>query len=148
MSRRIIHGIELAVSPAAAWEAFCHVEGWPRWFPSLTGVERPLTGPFSLGEKMTLHLAFRGRAAKVEVRVTHHTPGREVRWLGRSFGVSGDHAFRVEEVVRPDGVRRGRFVSEELFTGLPVRLLPRSVFDEVERETVAGLQRFKALTEG
>ena len=35
-----------------------------------------------------------------------------------------------------------------LFTGLPVRLLPRSVFDEVERETVVGLERFKALAEG
>jgi hypothetical protein len=148
MSRRVLHGIELDATPEAAWDAFARVEAWPRWFPSLTAVERPTTGAFTVGERLRLRLAFRGRGANVDVRVTHATLGREVRWLGRSYGVTGDHAFRVEVVTRPDGVRRARFVSEEIFSGLPVRLLPRSIFDEVERETVAGLARFKALVEG
>ena len=147
MARRVLHGIDLTVPPDVAWEAFCHVDEWPRWFPSLSAVERAGTGPFVVGERLRLHLGFRGHGAKVSVEVTHSTPGREVRWMGRSFGVTGDHAFRIEPIDRVGGAPLARFVSEELFSGLPVRLLPGSIFGELERETVAGLQRFKSLVE-
>ncbi len=148
MSRRVYHFVDLAVSPEAAWDAFCRIEDWPRWFPALSAVERAGRGPFLVGERMSLQLSFRGHGAKVAVQVTHSRPGREVRWLGGSFGVTGDHAFRIEAIDRPDGVRRARLVSEEVFSGLPVRFLPRSIFAQLTRDTEAGLQRFKTLVEG
>jgi hypothetical protein len=124
------------------WRAFCQVESWPRWFPTLTAVARPASGPFALEEHIVLSLGFRGRGTRVDVRVVESAEGR-VRWVGRSFGVTGDHAFFVE----PLGDGRARFGSDEIFTGFPVRLLPRFVWNELTAECRRGLERFRTLVE-
>ena len=142
MSREIRHAVEIAAPAERAWSVFCDLATWPRWFPTLERVERPGSGPFRLGEELVLHLAFRGRGAPVKVRVEELGLER-VRWVGRSFGVTGDHAFFTERV--DEG--RCRFASEEVFSGFPVRLIPGFLFAEIERETVAGLERFRRLVE-
>ncbi len=140
--RRLLSAIELAVPAEACWRAFLRLEDWPRWFPTLRRVERRGLGPFRVGDEMTLHLDFRGRSTRVAVRVAEIGPDR-MRWVGRSFGVTGDHAYRVE----PLGEGRCRFVSEEIFSGLPVRLIPGRIFDELEREHAHGMDRFRRLVE-
>lgn len=146
MSRHLHHAVEVAVPADACWAAFARVVDWPRWFPTLVRVERPeregLLAPLRLGERLVLHLGFRGYAAPVPVRV-EELGDRHVRWVGRSFGVTGDHAYRAEPI---DGAR-SRLVSDEIFSGLPVRLLPRAIFGELDRETVAGLARFRQMVE-
>jgi hypothetical protein len=140
MSRRLEHAVEIAASAEACWQTFCRIEEWPRWFPTMQRVERSAAGPLFVGEALTLHLAFRGHGSAIRVRVEEVAP-RRVRWVGKSFGVTGDHAFYVEAI----SATRCRFVSDETFFGFPVRLIPRFVFDELRRETDAGLERFRRM---
>jgi hypothetical protein len=143
VTRRLAAAIELAVPAEACWRAFLKTEDWPRWFPTLQRLERAAAAaPFSVGEELVLHLAFRGRGAPVRVRVLEVSPSH-VRWSGRSFGVTGDHSYRVE----PVGEGGCRFLSEESFSGLPVRLIPRFVFAELQREHDLGMERFRELVE-
>jgi hypothetical protein len=143
VTRRLAAAIELDVPAAACWQAFLRLEDWPRWFPTMQRLERAAaTPPFTVGEELVLHLAFRGRGAPVRVRVLEVSP-THVRWSGRSFGVTGDHSYRVESL----GERRCRFLSEEIFSGLPVRLIPRFVFAELQREHDVGMERFRRLAE-
>ncbi len=141
MARRIRQAVEIAASPEACWRAFRRRAEWPRWFPLLESLEGP-PGDVELvvGDELHLRLVFHGRGATVRVHVAEVEPGRRVRWLGRGFGVTGDHAFSVEPAAGG-----ARFVSDETFSGLPVRLLPRRLFDALEREAAAGLARFAAL---
>jgi len=142
MAVRISHSIEIARSATACWRIFCDVAGWPRWFPMLEGTRREQVGTFARGERMTLRLVFRGRGVDVPVRIEEVQEGRRIRWIGRNLGVTGDHSFSVEAHGEAT-----RFTSEEVFTGLPLRLLPKRLFEELERETLLGLERFRALAE-
>jgi hypothetical protein len=142
VSRRITESVEIAAPIAHVWQAFARLEDWPRWFPALTALERAGTGTLVVGEALTLALAFRGRSTRVKVRVTESAATR-VRWSGRSFAVTGDHAFFAE----PLDDHRTRFCSDEIFSGLPVALIPRSIFEELRAECRAGLARFRTLVE-
>jgi hypothetical protein len=142
MSKNVHHAVEIAASADAAWAVFSRTQDWPRWFPTLQRLERSMTGSITLGESIVLHLALFGRGGAVTVRVKEVAPHR-VRWVGGSFGVTGDHAFYVERI----DDRRCRFVSDETFSGLPVRLIPKRVFGLLERETAEGLTRFRRLVE-
>jgi len=142
MSRRITEAVEIAAPIERVWRVFSRLEDWPRWFPALTALERAGTGPLLVGEAFTLALQFRGRGTRVKVRVTESAPAR-VRWSGRSFAVTGDHAFFVE----PLDEHRSRFCSDEIFSGLPVALIPRAIFEELSAECRAGLERFRTLVE-
>ncbi len=141
MSIRILHAVEIAAPQAAVWAAFVKLEDWPRWFPALTKLKREALGAFTTDERFTLCLSFRGHGADVGVKVVEHDPPRRVRWVGRNLGVTGDHAF-FTEVISP---MRTRFVSEETFSGLPVRFIPKEIFGELEDATRLGLGRFAAL---
>ena len=141
MSVRIVQSVEVLASAEVCWRSFSELADWPRWFASLTAVERTMQGPFVVGELLVLGLAFRGHGSRVTVRVASVVDGHEVRWVGSSFGVRGDHAFRVD----PMDATRARFTSDETFTGFPTRLIPRRIFAELEAEVAAGLQRFARL---
>jgi len=142
MSKNVHHAVEIAAAAENAWSVFGRTEDWPRWFPTLQRLERSATGALTVGESLVLHLALFGRSAAVTIRVAEVAPHR-VRWTGGSFGVTGDHAFWVERI----DDTRCRFVSDETFSGLPVRFIPKRVFGLLERETEAGLQRFRRLVE-
>jgi hypothetical protein len=142
MSRRIVEAVEIDAPVARVWQAFNRIEDWPAWFPTLTAVERRGIGPLAVGDEITLALAFRGHGSRVKVRVAESAATR-VRWTGRSFAVTGDHAFFAETIATD----RTRFTSDEIFSGLPVALIPRSIFAELTGECRAGLERFRALVE-
>jgi hypothetical protein len=142
MSRRITEAVEINAPLSRVWQVFSRLEDWPRWFPALTALERAGTGPLAVGEALTLALSFRGRGTRVKVRVTESAPSR-VRWSGRSFAVTGDHAFFAEAIDE----HRSRFCSDEIFSGLPVALIPRAIFGELSAECQAGLARFRTLVE-
>jgi hypothetical protein len=142
MSRRITEAVEIAAPVALVWQVFSRLEDWPLWFPALTALERAGTGPIVVGEAFTLALQFRGRGTRVKVRVSESAPAR-VRWSGRSFAVTGDHAFFAEAI----DDHRSRFCSDEIFSGLPVALIPRAIFKELSAECRAGLARFRTLVE-
>lgn len=147
MSVRVQHSVEIARPTAACWRLFTQVERWPDWFPLLVAARRGEVDEFRPGERLSLRLGFRGRGVDVEVRVEEAESGRRVRWIGRSLGVVGDHRFSIEPLEGPEAGARCRFSSEELFSGLPVRLVPKRLFAELEAETRLGLERFRALAE-
>ena len=70
-------------------------------------------------------------------------PGREPRWLGHLLvpGIfDGEHIFGIEELER----HRVRFVQGEVFKGLLVRLLARSL----DRDTQRGFEEMNRALRG
>ena len=139
MATRVISSVVVPLSPEETWARFLRLENWPRWFPTLTAIEcsRPA---LAVDAELTLHLSMGGRGAKVTCFVKH-LDARRVRWVGRSFGVTGDHSFHVEP--HAGGTR---FTSDETFTGLPLLLVPKRYLDALKVEADAGMQRFAAMT--
>lgn len=138
MATRVVSHVDVPLAPDDAWARFLRLEDWPRWFPTLTAVEcdRPA---LAVGAQLTLHLQMGGRGAKITCLVKH-LDGHRIRWVGRAFGVTGDHSFFVER--RDEG---SRFTSDETFTGLPLLLVPKRYLDRLKVEADAGMQRFLAL---
>ena len=138
MATRVISHVDVPLASDLVWARFLRVEDWPRWFPALTAVECDQPA-LALGARLTLHLSMGGRGAKVTCSVKQLDDHR-VRWVGRAFGVTGDHSFFVEP--HGDG---SRFTSDESFSGLPLLVVPKRYLDALKVEADAGLQRFAAL---
>ncbi len=138
MSTRVVSHVDVPLPPDEVWARFLRLEDWPRWFPALTAVEcdRPA---LTLGAQLVLHLQMAGRGAKIAC-IVKQLEERRVRWVGRAFGVTGDHSFFVTS--QGTGTR---LTSDETFSGLPLLLVPKRYLDLLKVEADAGMQRFGAL---
>ena len=138
MATRVVSHVDVPLPPDEVWARFLRLNDWPRWFPALTAVDcnRP---QLAVGAQLTLHLQMAGRGAKVTCTV-QQLDDQRVRWVGRAFGVTGDHSFFVER--RGDGAR---FTSDETFSGFPLLLVPKRYLEPLQLEADAGLLRFAAL---
>jgi len=136
--------IEIAAPADRVWVALTDFPSFPRWNPFIRRVD----GDLRVGARLTVRIqlpsarsmTFRPRVLKVE-------PGRELRWRGQLMvpGLfDGEHIFAIE----PLGAGRARFVHREIFTGLLVPLLARSLDSTTRRGFEAMNLALKARAEG
>jgi len=105
--------IDVDAPPQAVWDTLTDFARYHRWNPMVVAAE----GRAAEGE--TVSLRFRssvGLHLSFQVRITRVDPGRELRWLGRRLGVSGEHYFRLEPTERGTHIVHG-----EVFRGSLVR---------------------------
>lgn len=106
--------IDVDASPEAVWGTLSDFAGYSLWNPMVVSA----VGEAAEGEGVSLtYRSSLGLRLSFRVRVTRVEPGRELRWLGRRLGVSGDHYFQLE----PNGRGGTRLVHGEIFRGLLVR---------------------------
>jgi hypothetical protein len=115
--------IEIAASPEAVWSILTDFAAFPEWNPFI----REASGEQKVGGKLRIRVVPSGGNGMVfKPTVLAHEPNRELRWVGRlpiPGLFEGEHGF----ILEPIGNGRTRLTQREVFTGLLVPLLTRSL---------------------
>jgi hypothetical protein len=147
MPRIAHHAVDVAAKPADCWRAVLDLASWPRWFPYLRSA-RMLDGDggedWRIGQRIRMVFALGPVRVPVTSVVEELEAERIVRWVGKGFGVTGNHAYTIE--VKAPGATR--VTSHEEFSGPAARLMTSLIFDRIDREAHESMARFKALVEG
>jgi hypothetical protein len=121
--------VEIDATLERVWHVLTDFSSYPDWNPFI----RRACGPVQAGGRLEVNIqpsgasgmTFRPTVLKVE-------PHRELRWLGRLLipGLfEGEHVFTLEAL----GDHRVRFVQREVFRGILVPLLSRSLDRDTQR---------------
>jgi hypothetical protein len=121
--------IDIAASPEAVWSILTDFAAFPQWNPFI----KEASGEQKVGGKLRIRVARTGGKGMVfKPTVLACETNRELRWLGRLRipGLfAGEHGFTLE----PIGDGRTRFTQREVFTGILVPLLARSLDDGTKK---------------
>ena len=132
--------IEIRASAERVWQVLTDFTTYPEWNPFI----RRVNGRPEVGERLVVRMQPSGtRGMTFRPTVMKAEPNRQLRWLGRLLvpGLfDGEHIFEIEELDRD----RVLFVQREVFKGLLVPLLARSL----DRDTQRGFEEMnRALRE-
>ena len=132
--------IEIGAPPERVWRVLTDFAAYPEWNPFI----RRVSGRPEVDERLVVRMRPSGtRGMTFRPTVMKVEPSRELRWLGHLLvpGIfDGEHIFEIEELERD----RVRFVQREVFKGLLVPLLARSL----DRDTQRGFEEMnRALRE-
>jgi hypothetical protein len=138
------HAIDVAASPESCWKVLADLGSWTRWFPRAryAAVLGGQSDPWRVGGRFEILFDF-GISVSVKPEVREVDPAKRVRWVGRGWGIEGDHAYTFE----PHAPGLTRVTSHEEFSGMGSRLITRRIFDLLDVEVHRSLERFKALVE-
>lgn len=121
--------IEIAASPQKVWKILTEFGKYEQWNPFI----RKATGHAKEGEKIEIHVETPGgKHRKYEPTITKVEENRELRWLGKSFVLNGEHIFAIEQLDQG----RVRLVQREVFDGLLTVFFGKSTDDDIK----AGLE--------
>jgi hypothetical protein len=132
--------IEIEAPTRRVWQVLTDFAAYPEWNPFI----RRVSGRAEVEERLVVRMQPSGsRGMTFRPTVMKVEPNRELRWLGHLLvpGIfDGEHIFEIEELER----ERVRFVQREVFNGLLVPLLARSL----DRDTQRGFEEMnRALRE-
>jgi hypothetical protein len=121
MNNQLHTTIAIEARAEQVWAVLADVEHYGEWNPFVTAID----GSLAVGERLRVRLTPPGaRGVTMKPRVTVVEPGRTFEWLGSIVvrGIfDGRHRFEIEAT---DGGTR--FTQRESFSGVLVKLLPRS----------------------
>lgn len=121
--------IEIAAPAGRVWEVLTGFAEYPVWNPFIIRAE----GILRVGERLEVVMQQPGGGEMTfSPTVLTVAEERELRWIGHLFvpGLfDGEHIFTIE----PLGAGRVRFTQREIFTGLLVPLLSRTLDDSTRR---------------
>jgi hypothetical protein len=124
--------IEINAPPERVWPVLTDFASFPQWNPFIRRASGELRG----GACLLVHLQPSGtKGMTFRPTVLKAEPNRELRWLGQLWlpGLfDGEHSF----ILEPVGVSQVHFVQRELFRGLLLSLLSRTL----ERDTCRGFE--------
>jgi hypothetical protein len=118
--RKIRKGIEISASAERVWQILTDFAAYPQWNPFI----RDISGELKVGSNLDVYLQPSGqRGTRFHPVVLASEPARELRWLGRLWGIpklfDGEHSLMIERL----NTNRVRFVQQEVFSGILVPLL-------------------------
>lgn len=122
--------IQVNASSMSVWNILTDFEKYEQWNPFIHRV----VGEPKEGSRIKIQLRTPGgRNRQYEPIVTKLDPGRELRWVGKSMLLTGEHVFVIEEK-QTDNVL---FIQQEIFGGLLTTFFGRSTHEDIE----AGLRQ-------
>ncbi|HYB59328.1 MAG TPA: SRPBCC domain-containing protein [Candidatus Acidoferrales bacterium] len=135
--------IEINASAERVWHILTNFADFPEWNPFI----RQIRGELKVGASLDVFLQPSGqRGTHFRPTVLAAEPSREVRWLGRLWGIpklfDGEHSFTIERL----DANRVRFVQQEVFSGILVLLLG-STLSAAERSFGEMNEALKTLAE-
>jgi hypothetical protein len=103
--------IEISASPEAVWNILADFEKYEEWNPFINRID----GQAKKDSKIEIRIQTpAGKKRKYEPMVTKVDSGRELRWVGKSWLLNGEHIFAIEQL--QEG--KIKFVHREVFDGL------------------------------
>jgi hypothetical protein len=121
--------IEIQAPAERVWQVLTDFAAFPEWNPFM----RRVSGQIKTGARLDIYLRPTGAGGmRFRPTVLKAEPNRELRWLGHLLvpGLfDGEHILKIE----PLGPGRVRFIQHEIFGGLIVPLLARSLDGSTRR---------------
>jgi hypothetical protein len=118
--------VEIGAGPERVWQILADFEKYDQWNPFINRI----TGQAKQGARIEIHIETPGgKSRKYEPTITKVDQGRELRWLGKSWLLNGEHIFTIE----PLQAERVRFVHREVFDGLLTSLFGKSLDTDVKQ---------------
>jgi hypothetical protein len=118
--------IEINAGPERVWKILSDFERYEQWNPFINSI----IGQVKEGSKIEIHIETpAGKKRKYEPVVTRVDPGRELRWVGKSWVLNGEHIFTIEQL--QEG--RVRFVQREVFDGLLTGFFGKSLDTDIKQ---------------
>jgi hypothetical protein len=135
--------IEINASPETVWKLLTDISRFPEWNPFI----RRLHGELKVGQKLVVFIQPSGASGmQFKPAVMKVEPNHELRWLGHLIvpGLfDGEHIFQIESL----GNKRVCFHQREIFSGILVPLLKKSLDTDTRRGFNEMNQRLKELAE-
>lgn len=133
MAREITTSIDIAAPASAVWAILTDFRSYSEWNPFV----RLIQGDLQEGAKLQVMLDTPNRNPMTfNPTLIKLTPERELRWLGKLWGIpglfTGEHRFEIQ----PVGDNSVRFVQAERFTGL----FPPFIWNGMADDTRAGFE--------
>jgi len=123
MTREVVREIDINALPPRVWRVLTDFRRYPQWNPFITSI----SGDLRPGGRLRLHLGPRGReGVDVRGRVREVRPNLLLRWKSGSLFpglLSSVHSYELRSL----GRGRTRFTQREVFRGLLVPLLGKSI---------------------
>ena len=115
--------IEINASPERVWSILTDFASYPQWNPFI----RRISGQLKVGERFEVLLEPPdGRGITLRPTVLSVEPNRQLRWLGHLWVpglLDAEHSLATQ----PLEENRVRFIQSEMFNGVLVPLLARSL---------------------
>jgi hypothetical protein len=125
--------IDIDASAEQVWDILTDFASYPQWNPFI----RRISGELKAGERLEVRLEPPdSRGITLRPTVLSAEPNRQLRWLGHLFvpGLfDGEHSLAIHPLVE----NRVRFVQSEVFKGVLVPLLARSL----DNNTLRGFEQ-------
>jgi hypothetical protein len=103
--------IQVDAPSERVWGVLIDFQNYRRWNPFIYDI----TGEARIGEKIRISLRTPGgRERTYEPLITRVESGRELRWVGKSLFLAGEHIFSLESLNSDSTL----FVQKEVFKGL------------------------------
>lgn len=135
--------IEINASPETVWKLLTDTSRFPEWNPFI----RRLRCEFKVGQKLVVFMPPSGaNGMEFKPVVMKVEPNRGLRWLGHLIlpGLfDGEHIFQIEALDH----KRIRFHQREIFSGILVPLLKKSLDTDTRRGFNEMNQKLKELAE-
>lgn len=135
--------IEINASSETVWKLLTDTSRFPEWNRFI----RRLSGEFKVGQKLIVFMQpSGGKGMEFKPAVVKVEPNRELRWLGHLIlpGLfDGEHIFQIEAL----DDKRVRFHQREIFSGILVPLLKKSLDADTRRGFNEMNQKLKELAE-
>jgi hypothetical protein len=123
MMKELHSEIEIAASAERVWDILTDFASYPQWNPFI----RRISGELEVGARLQVRLeAPDSRGITMRPTVLRAEPNRLMRWVGHLFVpglLDGEHSLATQ----PLEENRVRFVQHEVFKGVLVPLLARSL---------------------
>jgi len=118
--------IEINADPGKVWKILADFEKYDQWNPFINRI----VGQAKEGGKIEIYIETPGgKKRKYGPTVTKVEQGSELRWLGKSLLLNGEHIFTIEQLQ----AGRVRFVHREVFDGLLTLIFGRSLDIDVRQ---------------
>ena len=118
--------IEINADPEKVWQILADFDKYDQWNPFI----KRIVGQAKEGGKIEIYIETPGgRKRKYWPMVTKVEQGRELRWLGKSLLLNGEHIFAIEQL-QPGRVK---FVHREVFDGPLTLIFGKSLDTDVKQ---------------
>jgi len=118
--------IEINANSDIVWNVLIDFNKYDQWNPFI----RKIIGEPIEGSRIDIFIETPGgKNRKYEPTVTTVNPELELRWLGKSWALNGEHIFSIEKI------REGyvRFIQRELFGGLLTGFFGKSLDTDIRQ---------------